>query len=534
MQRKWVFISGGVLSGLGKGLVSASLGKILQSKGYDVVPIKCDGYLNVDPGTMNPIEHGEVFVLDDGGEVDMDFGHYERFLGKRGKFDWNLTSGKIFKSVIDKERAGEYLGKTVQIIPHVTDEIKERFEKVAEEEGAEVVLIEIGGTVGDIENLFYLEAIRQLRSELPDEDTCFIHVTLVPYLPTVGEQKTKPTQHSIKELQSIGLNADVIIGRAENELTDKTKRKISLFCNVPEKNVVSNPDVKWVYKIPLILQNQGLGGSVSEELGLEDRGKDLEEWRELVHNLENPEEEATVALCGKYTKLKDSYVSIKEALKHCSAALKCNTEIKFIETTDIEEGEITVEGEVEGVDGIIIPGGFGSRGAEGKIKVVEHCRENNIPLLGLCFGLQLMVTEFARNRCGLEGANSTEVDEETEHPVVDLLPEQKHVKAKGGTMRLGGQYTELKQGTKAREIYGEEEIKERFRHRYEVNPEYHDILEENELVLSGRAQGENQIVQVIELEDHPFFLGTQFHPEFTSQFEEPNPVFEEFLKSCLS
>lgn len=529
---KWVFVSGGVLSGLGKGLVSASIGKLLQSKGYDVVPIKCDGYLNVDPGTMNPIEHGEVFVLDDGGEVDMDFGHYERFLGVNGKFNWNLTSGKVFQSVIEKERAGEYLGKTVQIIPHVTNEIKDRLRKVGEEEDTEILLVEVGGTVGDIENLVFLEAARQMRSELPKEDTCLVHVTLVPSLETVGEQKTKPTQHSVKELQRLGLSADVIVGRAEKKLTEKAKKKISLFCNVPKDNVISDPDLEQVYKLPLMLKEGGLGKIVSDELSLERKGKDMEKWTELVKNLENPKERVNIAICGKYTKLKDSYVSIKQALKHCSAHLQTRTNLEFIETTDIENNEKTVREELEGVDGVIIPGGFGMRGAEGKIQVARYCREKKIPILGLCLGLQLMTAEFARNVCGLENANSTEVDEDTPHPVIDLLPEQRDIEEKGGTMRLGGQITTVDRGTLAHKIYKKDEIEERFRHRYEINPEYHDILKENGMVFSGESKREKNIMQIIELEDHPFYFGTQFHPEFTSQFEDPSPVFLEFVKAC--
>ncbi|MFB6217352.1 MAG: glutamine hydrolyzing CTP synthase [Candidatus Aenigmatarchaeota archaeon] len=532
MPRKWIFISGGVLSGLGKGLVSASLGKILQSRGYNVVPIKCDGYLNVDPGTMNPIEHGEVFVLDDGGEVDMDFGHYERFLGIEGRFDWNLTSGKIFQSVIDKERSGEYLGKTVQIIPHVTDEIKERFEDVAEEEDADVVLVEIGGTVGDIENLIFLEATRQMRSELDDKDTCLVHVTLVPYLQTVGEQKTKPTQHSIKELQGLGLDADLIFGRSEDELEEKTREKIALFCDVPKENVVSDPDTDNIYRLPLILADQDVEEIITSELDLDGRDSDLDRWGELVSNMDSADDEVNVAICGKYTKLEDSYVSIEEAFKHCSATLGCDVNMNYIETTDIEENDITPEKILEGMDGVVIPGGFGSRGAEGKMEVIKYCRKNNIPLLGLCFGLQLMVSEFARNECGLENANSTEVDENTPHPVIDLLPEQRDVEDKGGTMRLGGQETVLEEGSMARTIYGQDKIKERFRHRYEINPDYHDILSGNGLVLSGRSADQEHIVQTIELEEHPFYFGTQFHPEFTSTFEEPSPVFLKFVKSC--
>ncbi len=528
---KWVFITGGVLSGLGKGLVSASVGKFLQTRGYSTVPIKCDGYLNVDPGTMNPIEHGEVFVLDDGGEVDMDFGHYERFLGIKSKFDWNLTSGKIFQSVIEKERSGEYLGKTVQMIPHVTDEIRSRLENVANEEDADVVLIEIGGTVGDMENMIFLEAARQMQSDLPDEDTCLVHVTLIPWLDAVGEQKTKPTQHSVKELEALGLEANIIVGRAENELEEKTKDKISLFCDVPKDHVISNPDVEEVYKIPLNLKEDGMDSIISDELNLKDGSADMEKWKRLVENLENPRETVDIAICGKYTKLEDSYVSIREALKHCSAHLNCKVKQRFIETTDLEEDVGKVLGSP---DGVIIPGGFGKRGAEGKIEIAKYCRENKIPILGLCYGLQLMVTEFARNKCNLEEANSTEIDEETLHPIIDLIPEQKNVDAKGGTMRLGGGITKIEKDSMAKDIYGKKEVKERFRHRYEVNPEYHEKLEDEGLRLSGVSKNEENIVQVVEIKDHPFYFATQFHPEFTSTFEDPSPVFMDFVKSCLN
>lgn len=533
-KTKWIFVSGGVLSGLGKGLVSASIGRLLKAQGYKVVPIKCDGYLNVDPGTMNPIEHGEVFVLNDGGEVDMDFGHYERFLDVNGKFSWNLTSGKIFKSVIDKERAGDYLGKTVQMIPHVTNEIMERFKGVAKREDADIVIVEIGGTVGDMENLIFLEAVRQMRADHSGKDTCLIHTTLVPWLKTVEEQKTKPTQHSVKELQRLGLSADIIVGRAEKRLEKKTVEKISLFCNVPKKNVISDPDVSEVYKVPLVLRDEGLDEIVMEQLCLERENKDLEKWESLVDSLENPKGDVNVAICGKYTKLKDSYVSIKESLRHCSAHLGCDVKLQFAETTHIENGEKDAEELLKNVDGVIIPGGFGSRGYEGKVEVARYCRENDIPILGLCLGLQIMTIEFARDVCGLEGANSSEADPDTPHPVIDLLPEQKNIDDKGGTMRLGAQKTELREGTEAHEIYGRDVIEERFRHRYEINPKYHEVLTENGLVFSGESKEEEDIMQVIELEEHPFYLGTQFHPEFKSRFEKPSPVFKAFVEACLS
>lgn len=529
--KKWIFITGGVLSGLGKGLVSASIGKILQSKGYDVVPIKCDGYLNVDPGTMNPIEHGEVYVLDDGGEVDMDFGHYERFLGLNCLSKWNLTSGKVFRSVIDKERSGEYLGETVQMIPHVTDEIRDRFDNIIQDNDAEIGIVEIGGTVGDIENMLFLETVRQLMTELPEEDTCLIHVTLVPYLESIGEQKTKPTQHSVKELQGLGLNPDMIIGRSEYELAKNVREKIALFCNVPEKNVISNEDVDYVYEIPLSLMEENLDEKLFDELNIRRKKKDMKRWSKLVNNLKDPSGSVDIALCGKYTELEDSYASIREALMHCSAKLGLDVNLKLLETSELEEKNII--GSIDSFDGVIVPGGFGSRGVEGKIRAIEKCRKENIPLLGICYGMQLMVVEYARNMCGLAEANSTEIDEDTEHPVVDLLPGQLDVEEKGGTMRLGGQEVSIVQGTRASDIYNDKVVRKRFRHRYEVNPEYHDLLENNGLVFSGWSEKDENILQIVEIKEHQFFLGTQFHPEFSSDFENPSPIFLDFVKSTM-
>lgn len=529
---KWVFISGGVLSGLGKGLFSASISKLLQAKGYDIVPIKCDGYLNVDPGTMNPFEHGEVFVLDDGGEVDMDFGHYERFLDIDGKFDWNLTSGKIFKSVIEKERNGGYLGKTVQLIPHATDMIKERFFEISEKEDPDLIAIEIGGTVGDMENELFLEAVRQMQNELPEEDTVYIHLTLIPYLDAVGELKTKPTQHSVKELQSRGLDPDIIVGRSDKPLNDKIREKISLFCNVPQEAVISNKDTDNIYRVPLILKEQNLDEILLDKFQLEDRNGDLKRWKQLVNVMDQSNPKQKIAICGKYTNLEDSYVSIIEALNHASAHLELDFELKWIETTEIEREETTPKQELSDVDGIIIPGGFGSRGAEGKIEVAEFARKNKVPILGLCFGLQIMTIEYARNVCGCKQANSTEIDSETEDPVVFILPEQREVDKKGGTMRLGAEKTLIEDNTLAKEIYGCDVVNERFRHRYEINPEYYQDLSHNRLVFSGSASGEN-IKQIIELpgEEHPFYFGTQFHPEFNSSLENPSPVFVQFMES---
>lgn len=520
-KTKWIFVTGGVLSGLGKGILSASIGKLLQSKGYKVIPIKCDGYLNVDPGTMNPIEHGEVFVLEDGGEVDMDFGHYERFLGVNGKFSWNITSGKVFKNVIDKERKGNFLGETVQMIPHVTNEIKENLRKVVEKEGAEIAIVEIGGTVGDIENMIFLEAIRQMGDEI--HDTAFIHLTLIPSLK--GEQKTKPTQHSVKELQKTGITPDIIIGRSEKKIDKKTKEKISLFCDVAPKNVISDPKTPNLYKLPLFLREEKLDEVLTKELGLGKKYSDLKKWEELVKNMENPQNKAKIAICGKYTELEDSYVSIEEALKHAGAHLSTKIDVEYLETTDIKNLDI-----LKKYNGIIIPGGFGSRGTEGKIKVIKYARENKIPLLGLCYGLQLMVSEYARNVCGLKGANSTEVDENTPYPVVDILPEQKGICDKGGTMRLGGYSANLKQGTKVRGFYEFPEARERHRHRYEVNPKYHKILQQNGLIFSGISNN-GRLVEYVELKKHPFFIGTQSHPEFTSSLEKPNPLYLEFIRN---
>ncbi len=519
----WIFVTGGVLSGLGKGLTSASIAKLLQSRGYKVTPIKCDGYLNVDPGTMNPVEHGEVFVQSDGGEVDMDFGHYERFLNIKTKFKWNLTSGKVFKEVIEKEREGEFLGQTVQMIPHVTDEVKKRLRNIAEEEGSEIVIVEIGGTVGDMENQLFLEATRQMESE---ENSIHIHLTLVPYLETVGEQKTKPTQHSVKELRELGLKPDIIIGRSKEKLDESTKEKISLFCDVGKENVVSNPDINNIYKLPLIMKEEGIDEQVSSLLDLDNsKESGMSRWEKLVENLESPDKKVEIGICGKYTGMNDSYASIEEALKHAGAGLKTGVETELISTENIDE---RIE-KLKEKDGIIIPGGFGTRGVDGKIKVAEFCRENKIPLLGICFGMQMMVVEYARNVCGLQDANSTEIDGDAGEKVVKIMDGQKSISSKGGTMRLGSYKSSVKDGTYLQEIYGKEVVTERHRHRFEVNPEYHSVLEENGLIISGTSKN-GLLAEFIEIEDHPFYIGTQAHPEFKSYFERPNPLYKEFLK----
>lgn len=513
---KWIFITGGVLSGLGKGLVSASVSKLLQQRELDIVPIKCDGYLNVDPGTMNPHEHGEVFVLEDGTEVDMDFGHYERFLGVEGKGEWNLTSGKIFKSVIDQERSGGYLGKTVQMVPHVTDEIKESWRLVAEEEDADIVIIEIGGTVGDMENELYLEAARQMMSE---EDTYLIHTTLVPYLETTGEQKTKPTQHSVKALRERGLAPDMIVGRSKNELGENIKEKIALFCDVEEEEVISDPNLDTIYRAPITFNDQKVDEIIAEDLGLSERDNGIEDWEERVRNLVS-EPVAKIAICGKYTDMDDSYASVEEALRHSSAELGGSVEIEYLSSEGIKGSEL------DRFDGVIIPGGFGSRGVEGKIDAIEYCRENDIPILGLCYGMQLMVIEFARNQLGINAA-SEEFADEDDTLVVSEMSEQKDVEEMGGTMRLGA-YTADIEG-EVKRIYGSNTATERHRHRFEVDPQYHNELESNGLKISGTTKG-GKLAEYVELPENSFFIGTQAHPEFTSTFQNPNPLYLEFMR----
>ncbi|MFB6213855.1 MAG: glutamine hydrolyzing CTP synthase [Candidatus Nanohaloarchaea archaeon] len=517
---KWIFVTGGVLSGLGKGLVSSSISKLLQDRNQEVVPIKCDGYLNVDPGTMNPHEHGEVFVLEDGTEVDMDFGHYERFLDVKGKGDWNLTSGKVFQDVIDKEREGDYLGKTVQMVPHVTEEIKDWWRSVADEEDADIVIVEIGGTVGDMENELYLEAARQMRSN-KEEDAFLIHTTLVPYLETTGEQKTKPTQHSVKDLRERGLAPDMVVGRSKKELQDYVVEKIALFCDVPEDAVISDPDLDTVYRIPLLFDEQNVDSIIADGLDLPERDNGIEDWRERVENIVS-EPVARVAICGKYTDMDDSYVSVEEALKHAAADIGGSVEIEYLSSEDIDTGQL------DRFDGIVIPGGFGSRGVEGKMDAIGHCREKGIPVLGLCYGLQLMVVEFSRNVLGL-GAASQEFESGEEHMVIAELPEQKDFKEMGGTMRLGAYDADI-EGQVA-EIYGSSTATERHRHRYEVDPAYHERLERNGLHVSGKTRG-GKLAEYVELEDHPFFIGTQAHPEFTSRFQSPNPLYLAFIESC--
>ena len=534
---KFIVVTGGVLSGLGKGIAAASIGNLLSGR-LKVIPVKCDGYLNTDPGTMNPIEHGEVFVQDDGGEVDMDFGHYERFMNIETKFYWNLTMGKVFKNILDKERRGDYLGKTVQFIPHVTDSIKAWFHEIARNESADVLLIEVGGTVGDLENQFYLEAIRQLKRDVGEANVIYIHLTYVPIPEGVHEQKSKPTQMSVRVLNEKGIEPDVVIGRCPEFLSPAIKEKIGSYCNIPSSSVISGPDVSTVYEIPLIYEKEGLPEILHAALGIYSPPdlRQCENWvTNIKNNLVNPTRTVTIALCGKYTTLEDSYASVVEALTHCGAHLNVKVDIKWVDTAKLD-GPETVEQTLKGVDGVIVPGGFGHRGIEGKIKIIKFVREQNIPYLGICYGMQLAVVEYARNVCGLQGANTTEVREEgvkVEHPVIDILPGQRNLSQKGGTMRLGGHDVEIKPGSLAYRIFGNKTlVRQRFRHRYEVNPEYIGVLEEKGLIFSGKHPTEN-IMQVLELKEHKFFMGCQFHPELTSNLRNPSPLFYHLVKAAL-
>ncbi|KOX97714.1 CTP synthase [Halorubrum sp. ASP1] len=525
LGRKFVFVTGGVMSGLGKGITAASTGRLLANAGFDVTAVKVDPYLNVDAGTMNPYEHGEVYVLKDGGEVDLDLGNYERFLGTDMTFDHNVTTGKTYEHVIERERAGDYLGKTVQIIPHVTDDIKRRIREAAE--GSDVCLVEIGGTVGDIESMPFLEALRQFAHEEDDEDILFTHVTLVPYSKN-GEQKTKPTQHSVKELRSIGLQPDVLVGRSEDRLDPETKEKIALFCDVPTDAVFSNPDVEDIYHVPLMVEDEGLDEYVMERLGLADeafpKAERSTEWRDLVTR--DRDEEIDVALVGKYA-LEDAYMSIHEALKH--AGIQTGTEVNVL-WVDADETRAEHEQRLATADAVVVPGGFGSRGTDGKIEAVRYARENDVPFLGLCLGFQMAVVEHARHVLGLDGAHSAEIDPDTPHPVIDLLPEQYETEDMGGTMRLGAHETDIEPDTLAAEVYGADACTERHRHRYEVNPEYIDALEADGLVFSGRADNR---MEILERADHPFFFGTQAHPEFRSRPDRASPPFVSLVEAAL-
>lgn len=518
---KFIVVTGGVLSGLGKGITTSSIGLLLKYRGLKVSAIKIDPYLNCDAGTMNPFQHGEVFVLDDGGEVDLDLGSYERFLDVDLTKDHNITTGKIYQSVIEKERNGDYLGQTVQIIPHITNEIKETIKRVAKESKTDVMLIELGGTVGDIESMPFLEGVRQLSMEVGKENCLFVHTTLVPVMKAVGEQKTKPTQHSVKELRSVGLQPNVIVARGEKTLSDDIKKKIALFCDVPFEAVISAPDTRSIYEVPKVFEEQGLPKYILERLSIRGRKAEMRKWDEFLANVVDPKKEVKIAVVGKYTKLSDSYLSHIEALTHAGAALKAKVRIIWVESEDLEKGqgfELLRES-----SGILVPGGFGDRGIAGKIETIKFARENNVPFLGVCLGFQLAVIEFARNRLNLEGANSSEFDPRTKHPVIDLLPEQKEVEKMGATMRLGAYPVKIKKGSLAHKVYGREKISERHRHRYEVNPEYIDSLEKGGILFTGTTP-DSKRMEILELKDHSFFVASQFHPEFRSRPVNPSPL----------
>jgi CTP synthase len=524
-QPKYIFVTGGVASGLGKGITTASLGRLFRSRGLRVALQKLDPYVNVDPGTMNPFEHGEVFVLDDGAETDLDLGHYERFTDENLHRGSNITTGAVYSSVISKERRGDYLGKTVQVIPHITDEIKERVRGHAVAENADLVIVEIGGTVGDIESLPFLEAIRQLRNEVGRDRCAFVHVSLMPFIGPSGELKTKPTQHSVRELRAIGLQPDAIVCRSDRVIGRHLKEKISLLCDVPIAGVISCPDADSIYRVPLELHREGLDGVLADHLRIEGEA-DLTEWNGLVERIDTATEPVTVAVVGKYVDLRDAYLSVIEALKHGGFHHGVDVQIAWISSDDLEKDDAATV--LAGVHGIVVPGGFGWRGVEGKLDAVTYAREERVPYLGLCLGLQCAVIEFARNVCGLQDANSSEFDPATPHPVIDLLPEQKNVTDLGGSMRLGAQPCHVVPGTKAETVYGEPVVYERHRHRYEVNPAYHEVLSGKGMVFSGLSP-DGRLVEIIELEGHPFFIAGQFHPELKSRPTRPHPLFRDFV-----
>jgi len=527
---KYIFVTGGVVSSLGKGIASASIGKLLESRGLKVTLMKCDPYINVDPGTMNPFQHGEVYVTDDGAETDLDLGHYERFTsGTFGKEN-NITTGKIYHSVITKERKGEYLGKTVQIIPHITDEIKESIKRVAFGKKVDVVIVEIGGTVGDIESLPFLEAIRQLRQEMGVGHAINIHLTLVPYIKSAGEVKTKPTQHSVGTLREIGIMADILLCRTEKPLDRSSREKIALFCNVDEEAVISAVDVKSIYEVPTWYRKEGLDRLIMKALNLHAEDKGIAEWESMLKRLKNPAKEVTIAVVGKYITLQDAYKSIYESLTHGAIANNAKLIIKRIDSEDIEK--YGAEKCLAGVKGILVPGGFGSRGIEGKIMAIQYARENKIPYFGICLGMQTAVIEFARNVCDMKKANSTEFDKATKYPVISLLEEQKKIEDMGATMRLGAYECKLKKGSHACKAYGAESISERHRHRYEFNNEYRKALEKKGMIFSG-THPKGNLVEVVELKEQPWFVGCQFHPEFKSKPDKPHPLFAAFIAAAL-
>ncbi len=529
---KFIFVTGGVLSGLGKGITASSIGKLLMCRGLKVSAIKIDPYLNIDAGTMNPFEHGEVYVLDDGGEVDLDLGNYERFLDISISSEHNITTGKVYQTVIDKERRGDYLGKTVQIIPHVTNEIKGRITSIARGSNADLTIVELGGTVGDIESMPFLESVRQLAVEVGRENCIFLHTTLIPILGSVGEQKTKPTQHSVKELMALGIKPDLIVGRSSVELDEAIKSKISMFCDVSKEAVISAPDSRSIYEVPLVLEKQGVSELIIDRMRLKPltRDMDLSEWKGFLQSVLSPSMTVDIALVGKYTDLADSYLSHLEALTHAAAQEDCGVNVLFTDSDRLlSEGPEAVLGKAHG---ILVPGGFGTRGVEGKIVAARYAREQGIPFAGVCLGFQVATVEFARNVIGLERANSTEFDPRSLHPVIDLMPEQRELNSKGATMRLGSMKVMIREGSRAHSLYGSTEAWERHRHRFEVNPEYIDQFERAGWRFSGRCE-EGRRMEIGELEDHPFFMASQFHPEFKSRPGRPSAMHSGLVQAAM-
>ncbi len=527
---KYVFVTGGVVSGLGKGITAASLGRLLKARGYKVTMQKFDPYINIDPGTMNPIQHGEVFVTEDGTETDLDLGHYERFIDENLDRNSNVTTGKIYWSVLHKERKGDYGGGTVQVIPHITNEIKSRFYRNYTDDEMRIAIIEVGGTVGDIESQPFLEAIRQFQNDVGKENAILIHVTLIPYLKASQEMKTKPTQASVKELQGMGIRPDIIVCRTEHMMDESIKNKIALFCNVPKRNVLQNLDVEYLYEAPLAMEKENLAGVTCECLGIENTKPDLKEWEAMVEALKTPVAEVNIALVGKYVQLHDAYLSVAESLKHGGINNKASVNIHWVDSETINDENI--EERMQEIDAIIVPGGFGHRGIEGKISAIKYARERKIPFLGLCLGMQLSIVEFARNVIGYEDANSIELNPNTMHDVISLMPDQEGILDIGGTLRLGSYPCVLDKKSKAYELYKEVNIEERHRHRYEVNNDYRKILVENDMKLSGLSP-DGRIVEMIELPNHPFFLATQAHPELKSRPNRPHPLFKGFIEAAL-
>jgi CTP synthase len=530
-MRKYIFCTGGVLSSVGKGVTAASVGRVLKARGVRVSIQKLDPYINVDPGTMSPYQHGEVFVTDDGAETDLDLGHYERFIDENLTQACNVTTGQVYAEVIARERRGDFLGGTIQVIPHITNEIKRRIALVGEQSGADVVIIEVGGTVGDIEGLPFLEALRQMRRDVGLENTLYVHVTFLPHIGATGELKTKPTQHSVRELRSIGIQPDVIIARTDHPVDDAICDKIALFCDVERRAVIPLETVPVLYQIPLVLEDAGLGDFIVERLKLDVGPPDLEEWRELVDRVRAPKPSLPIAIVGKYVELHDAYISVREALYHAALAHGRDLDLRYVSSEDLERGRGW--NELREVAGIVVPGGFGERGIEGKVATARWARENQVPYLGLCLGLQVMIVELARHALDSDEPNSTEFDPRTEHPVIDLMPDQRMITDMGGTMRLGLCPCQLTPGTKAATAYAVSEVQERHRHRFEVNNAYRDLLSEAGLVFSGLSP-DRRLVEIVELADHPFMLGSQFHPEFKSRPTRPHPLFGAFVAAAIN